>query len=87
MDNKRNPRLKIKNVQCDIDRDNSILENITSLNDVNVYDSSDFKIVTTLKLKSNNRNVVVEVTPEIRKQLLDKAFVWVGLKKCMMSVF
>lgn len=79
---KNNPRLLIKNIHPDINSDNDLIESIISLNELNECTLSDFKVITTLKLKSLQKHVVVEVTPKIRKKLLEKGFLWIGWKKC-----
>ncbi|XP_030759177.1 uncharacterized protein LOC115884666 [Sitophilus oryzae] len=78
---KFNPRMLIKNVRvqepCD---ETNIVDSIYMLNDLSAFDKSDFKLVTRLK-NVNNSDLLVEVSPLLRKFLLSRGFLWVSWKK------
>lgn len=78
---KLNPRLLISNVHLDgLDTTQDIINNITSLNGLDENCRSDIKFVTKLK-HHNNIDLVIEVTPELRKLFLQKGYLFIGWKK------
>lgn len=77
---KFNPRLVIKNISNGLDTDQQISENIIWLNNLEGYDSSSIKIFTKLK-HFTKVNVVIKVSPTLRKLLIGKGFLFVGWKK------
>ncbi|CAH1977762.1 unnamed protein product [Acanthoscelides obtectus] len=76
---KYNPRLLVKNVNFSDDiKDNKMLiENIVGLNDMD--DHADLKVITKIE---RTRQIVLEVSPDLRKKLLARGYVWVGWRKC-----
>lgn len=83
---KLKPRLMIKNVILneDIKSDEDIVHNIFSLNDLSQFETEDLKVV--IKLKHFDKyNIVIQVSPALRKLLLAKGHLWIGWKKAMIE--
>ncbi|CAH1992579.1 unnamed protein product [Acanthoscelides obtectus] len=76
---KYNPRLLVKNVNFsdDIKDDKMLIENIVGLNDMD--DHADLKVITKIE---RTRQIVLEVSPDLRKKLLTRGYVWLGWRKC-----
>lgn len=82
--NKLNPRLLIKNVNLDdLISHEEIIESISTLNDLEDW-TSEIKIVTKLK-HYQSMNLVIEVTPSLRKIIVQRGFLFIGWKKCPVS--
>lgn len=76
-----NPRLLIKNVNLDgLESPDDILDNIVSLNSFLNTKKPYIKFVTELKYR-NSTNIVIEVTPALRKVLLQEGSLFIGWKK------
>lgn len=81
---KLNPRMLIKNVRLEnLDTPEEIINNIINLNDLE-DNRSEIKFITKLK-HFENTNIVIEVSPSIRKLLLAKGSLYIGWKKCLVS--
>lgn len=80
-----NPRIIIYSVQADEITDNlQFINNLIVKNDLMVANRNDCKFVT--KFKSRNCvNVVIEINPGLYKQILDKGYLFVGWKKCLVK--
>lgn len=74
----------IKNVKLNEDLINNeqIINNIFSLNDLSEFEEADFKIITRLKYYTGF-NIVIEISPQLRRLLLSRGYVFVGWKKCV----
>lgn len=82
---KYNPRLLINNVRLEgLDTPKQIVDNIIALNNIPEEDASEIKLVTKL-VKNQYTNIVIEVSPILRKVLLQKGSVFVGWKKSVIS--
>ncbi|CAH1970205.1 unnamed protein product [Acanthoscelides obtectus] len=54
-----------------------LIENIVGLNDMD--DHADLKVITKIE---RTRQIVLEVSPDLRKKLLARGYVWLGWRKC-----
>nr|CAI5866751.1 unnamed protein product [Callosobruchus analis] len=82
---KFNPRLLIKNATLDeeLKDTDKIASDILRRNKLEGADDKSLKVVTILKFKnSKNAHVVLEVSPQIRKNLLGRGFLYLGWKGC-----
>lgn len=78
---KYKPRLKIKNVEEDtLDDKNSFLNDLIIRNNLPCQ-PSDIKIVF-MQIRKQPANVIIEVSPSIRKLILNCGYLFVGWKKC-----
>lgn len=82
---KLQPRILVKNIQISEDLSSAdLIENIKMLNNLNDISSSELKIVIVLK-KFNKSDLVLEVSPAVRKTLITNGYVWIGWKKCAVT--
>ncbi|CAH1109876.1 unnamed protein product [Psylliodes chrysocephalus] len=82
---KFNPRIVLKDVDLqDSHKDEDIINEIFSLNDLEDFSQTELKIVTKLKFY-NNINLVLELTPSLRNFIFTKGFLYIGWKKCYFS--
>lgn len=85
---KYNPRLIIKHMQVDssLESHEDIIENIFSMNQLEPFTTEDLKIVTILKYShSKSQDVIIEVCPKLRKQILERSYLYLGWKRCSVS--
>nr|CAI5818720.1 unnamed protein product [Callosobruchus analis] len=85
---KFNPRLLVKNATLDEElKDNDkIVSDILRRNKLEGADDKSLKVVTLLKFKnSKNAHVVLEVSPQIRKNLIRRGFLYLGWKRCALE--
>nr|CAI5855168.1 unnamed protein product [Callosobruchus analis] len=82
---KFNPRLIVKNVKVDgMNGPDDIISDIVKLNNLDDTQKSQIKFVTKLKYKSNT-DVVLEVSPQLRKTILQKESLFIGWKRSPVS--
>nr|CAH7755532.1 unnamed protein product [Callosobruchus chinensis] len=78
---KFNPRLIVKNVKLDgMNGPEDIISDIAKLNHLNDTQKSEIKFVTKLKYKSNT-DIVIEVSPQLRKTMLQMESLFIGWKR------
>ncbi|XP_050507147.1 uncharacterized protein LOC126884883 [Diabrotica virgifera virgifera] len=80
---KLNPRLMIRGVNAASLETTSFLQDLITLNDLNVNED-DIKIVTKVKFKERF-NVVLEVSPALYKAVIERGFLYIGWLKCYVS--
>ncbi|XP_030751008.1 uncharacterized protein LOC115878599 [Sitophilus oryzae] len=79
------PRLIVKDVRvCDYTNNEEVIKNIVALNGIGESAMSEIKIITHLKY-FNKINLIIEVSPMIRKMMLEKQFIFIGWKKSYVS--
>nr|CAI5827879.1 unnamed protein product [Callosobruchus analis] len=77
------PRLLIKNVKLNnLNTPEQFIERITTLN--KIEETSHIKYVTKLK-HFESTNLVIEVSPDLRKLILNKGYLYVAWKRCEVS--
>ncbi|CAH1106052.1 unnamed protein product [Psylliodes chrysocephalus] len=85
---KYNPRLIIKHMQVDssLESHEDIIKNMFSINQLEPFTTEDLKIVTILKYShSKSQDVIIEVCPKLRKQILERSYLYLGWKRCSVS--
>lgn len=71
----------IKNVRADEQSsDSDIMHSIFTLNDLSQFDKNDLKVVSRLK-RFGRMDVVIEVTPTLRRFILARGYLWVSWKR------
>lgn len=82
---KLNPRLKICSVDiADITED--FVSNFIEQNNLHGNDfENSIKIITKLKYKDNLHNLIIEVSPAVRHQIIQKGFLYIGWRKCFVQ--
>nr|CAI5829121.1 unnamed protein product [Callosobruchus analis] len=80
-----NPRILLKNIKTPEDSsDADIIENIRSVNNMQDLKNQDMKIITKLRFR-NSTDLVVEVSPEVRRFFLARGYVYAGFGRCYVS--
>ncbi|CAH1106619.1 unnamed protein product [Psylliodes chrysocephalus] len=84
--NKFNPRLILKDVNLNDKQPNDdLLNEIFTLNDlIDNFSLNEMKIVAVLNF-NNKSNIIFETTPNLRKCIIAKGFLYVGWKKCFVN--
>lgn len=78
--NKLNPRLIISNIGCDEIITANFVEDILNYNNIE-FAANEIKLITTLKRKYS-LSVIVEVSPMVRKYIMQHGYLFIGLSRC-----
>nr|CAI5823660.1 unnamed protein product [Callosobruchus analis] len=83
---KFNPRMIVRNVnvKCvNLDNSDAMIKNIMSQNpDFEKSEIEKIKLVTSFKRSDKSRDVVIEVSPKLRKSILDRSFLYISWQRC-----
>nr|CAI5825636.1 unnamed protein product [Callosobruchus analis] len=82
---KLNPRMMLYDVRLEVlNSPNEIVESIISLNELEEEHKADIRYITKLK-RSNTTDIVLEVSPQLRKCFLRRRFLFIGWKASNVS--